>query len=68
MSLSKKQTKPIGTGTARFYLPITTLEALRAEAAREGCSMTYIVGRVLNAYARGEIRQEFSQSAPGGRQ
>lgn len=59
----------VGTEPAKFYLPATTMAALRREAAMEGCAVTHIAGRVLNAYARGEIKHGFTQEpGPDNRQ
>ena len=47
-------------------LPISTMDAMRREAASEGCSINHISAQVLNAYARGEIKRSFQQpSKPG---
>lgn len=50
--------------TLRAAVPGETGEWFRATAAREGISVQAVLAPVLNAYARGEIRQEFTQQ-PG---
>lgn len=57
----KRSRLPAGTEPVKFNIPCPTMEALRREADRYGCSVTSIANRVLGAYASGEIRQEFTQ-------
>ena len=66
MTDPKKKSVPAGSERSYLNVPITTMNRIREEAARECCSINYIVAGVLNAYARGEIRQQFVQQQPGG--
>ena len=65
----KSPTKPRPAGTERtsFNLPSRTMDAIRREAVAEGCTLNYIAGQVLNAYARGEIRRDFTQPGEAAR-
>ena len=59
MTDPKKKTIPTGCERSYLNVPTTTMNRIRDEAAREGCTISHIATRVLNAYARGEIRQQF---------
>jgi hypothetical protein len=67
MTKEQKKTRPGGTEPAKWNIPSGTMDALRAEAGAEGCSVTHIAVQVLNAYARGDIRKDFTQVGEIGR-
>lgn len=56
--------KPLGMDTLRAAVPGETGQWFRDKAAREGIPLQAVLAPVLNAYARGEITQGFSQQ-PG---
>lgn len=59
-AMSKKR----GPDSLRISVPAETGDWYRQQAAREGIPLQAVLAPVLNAYARGEIRQGFTQQ-PG---
>ena len=55
--------KPAGMDTLRAAVPIETARWFRDLAAKEGIAIQAVLAPVLNAYARGELRQQFVKTA-----
>jgi len=63
MATAKKTKTEKGMESLKVSVPRETAEWFRARAAKEGIAIQAVTAPVLNAFARGEIKQEFSQAA-----
>jgi hypothetical protein len=60
--MDKKTPASAGMGIIKASAPLATCEFFQSLADREGVTVQSLVAPVLNAYARGEIRRDFTMS------
>lgn len=65
MGETLKKNLPAGTEITKINVPTVTMAVIRKQARADGCSITHIVTILLNACARGEIKQGFCLAHPG---